>query len=322
MSENVLVTGGCGFIGSCLTKQLIEEGFQVRILDNLLRGSKSNVAGILGDDDVELIRGDVRDREVVDEAVSGVDYVVHLAATNLNRSLSYPQESLTVNVLGTNNVFRAAAEKDVKKILFASSASVYGDSNPPMSERDNPHPKTPYGIGKLTGEYLLKFYADQYDQDYIAYRFFNVYGAGQDTDAYYTSVINVFIKRIARGEPPVIHGSGEQSMDFVNVQDIARALKLGIDSDVTNAIFNVGSGESTSISELAEELINIMDVDIEPRYEPRDVLVSHRRADTKKAEGELDFEAEVSLQEGLTEVVNYVLDDMEDKASKVGDISA
>lgn len=317
MSDTVLVTGGCGFIGSHLVARLVDDGYDVRILDNLLRGEKENVGDLLDDESVELTRGDVRDREVVDDVMEGADYVVHLAATNLNRSVAYPSESLAVNVGGTNNVFRAAAEEGVEKLLYASSASVYGNQDVPMRESDPVQPKTPYGVAKYTGEGLLEFYAEQHDLDYVTYRFFNVYGAGQDTDAYYTSVINVFIERLARGDPPVIHGSGKQSLDFVNVRDIARALSLGIERDVSNERFNVGSGESTTITELAELLIDIMGLDLEPKYEEREVLVSRRRAATDHAASELGFETQVDLEEGLTEVVDYVVGEMEEPAAAV-----
>lgn len=310
MSKTVLITGGCGFIGSRLANQLHDE-YDLRLLDNLLRGEASNLGGLDEQPDVELIRGDIRDREVVDKAVSGVDIVVHLAATNINRSVAYPGEALHVNMIGTNNVFQAAIEQDVEKVLFASSASVYGDQGLPMHEDDKPQPQTPYGISKLAGEYLLDYYDREENLDYVAYRFFNVYGPGQDTDAYYTSVINVFIERLARGEPPVIHGSGEQSMDFVHVDDITLALQKGIETDETNTLYNVGSGESTSISELATLLIDIMGVDVEPEYESRDVLVSHRRASTDRSRERLGFECQKPLREGLSEVVDYVLNEMD-----------
>lgn len=316
MSDTVLITGGCGFIGSSLGSLLVENDYDVRLFDNLLRGTKSNVSDIVDHESVELIRGDIRDREVVDRAVEGVDYVAHLAATNLNRGIEYPSECLQVNVVGTNNVIQSAIEHDVEKVLFSSSASVYGNQDVPMHEDDAVQPQTPYGIAKYAGERLLNFYGDHHDLNYLTYRFFNVYGAGQDTDAYYTSVINVFIKRIARGEPPVIHGSGEQSMDFVNVYDLARAVYLGIERDASNEVLNVGSGESTSIAELAETLIDIMDVDIEPEYEDREVLVSERKASIERAKRELGYETSVSLEEGLSEVVDYVLAGMDDSASR------
>jgi len=186
---------------------------------------------------------------------------------------------------------------------------VYGDQSVPMRESDRPKPQTPYGISKLGLEHLLEFYAGQYDLDFLAYRFFNVYGPGQHTDAYYTNVINVFVERLLAGDPPVVHGSGEQSMDFVHVRDVARALHCGVESDATGEVVNVGSGEMTSISELAETLIDVVGVDVEPTYKDRDVIVSQRRAATEHAESVLGFETEIDLRSGLGEVVDWIASD-------------
>ena len=310
MTNQVLITGGCGFIGSQLAKDLHESSYDIRILDNLHRGKLENLGHLLDQDNVELVRGDIRDHEVVSAAMEGVDYVVHLAATCLNRSVKYPTESLQVNMLGTNTVFNVAINHDVKKIIYASSASVYGEQSIPMSEDDPVSPQTPYGISKYCSELLASFYTEQENTSFVGYRFFNVYGAGQDTDAYYTSVINVFIQRLVNGEPPVIHGSGEQTMDFINVRDISRALYLGIENDIENEVFNIGSGEMTSIADLAEILIDIVGVDVQPQYEDRDVLVSKRQASTKKAEEKLGFTSNVSVREGLEEVVDFVISEM------------
>lgn len=311
MVQSALITGGCGFIGSHLAADLLREGYEVRLLDNLVRGTQENVEDVIDHERLDIYRGDVRDREVLADAMDGVDYVFHLAAMSLNRSTVYPGESLSVNLVGSNNVYQVAIEEGVEKVLSASSASVYGDQGPLMTESDRPDPQTPYGISKLATEHLLEFYAENDDLDYLAYRFFNVYGPGQDTDAYYTSVINVFIKRLVRGDPPVIHGSGEQTMDFVHVRDIARALRLGMERDVSGEVLNVGSGEMTSITELAELLIDIVDDDVKPRYEDRDVLVSKRQASTEKAKELLGFETQVELRDGLEEVVDAVVSSME-----------
>lgn len=311
MTDQVLITGGCGFIGSQLARDLHNRGYSIRIVDNLHRGEPENLGSLLDHDSVELVRGDVRDREIVSAAMEDIDYVVHLAATCLNRSIKYPTESLQVNLLGTNTVFNAAVDHDVKKILYASSASVYGEQSIPMSEDDPVSPQTPYGISKYCMELLADFYAKEEAIPFVGYRFFNVYGAGQDTDAYYTSVINVFVQRLINGDPPVIHGSGEQTMDFINVRDISRALYLGIETDVENEVFNVGSGNMTSIADLAEILIDIVGVDVQPQYKDRDVLVSKRQASIKKAKEKLGFGSEVSIREGLEEVVEFVISEMD-----------
>lgn len=319
--DRVLVTGGCGFIGSNLVRELHHQGYSVSVFDNFHRGDESNLDGI--QDEVEIITGDVRDTAVVEDAMDGADYVFHLAAVCLNRSIEYPTESLHTNIIGTNNVFQAAAKESVERLFYASSASIYGDGSqqaqrktrmtsppsphsegpPPMHEEDLPNPSTPYGAAKLFGEHLCEFYSEFHELDYIAYRFFNVYGPGQHTDAYYTNVINIFIDRLLSGEPPIIHGDGDQTLDFVHVDDIVRALCKGIEADDTNFVVNVGSGKKTTIKELSQILIDITDSNVEPEYKPRDVIAGTRQADTNRAERKLNFETEVPLREGLKTVL-------------------
>jgi len=198
-----------------------------------------------------------------------------------------------------------AADLGIKKVMFASSASVYGNQEIPMRETDRPEPQSPYGTAKLSGEHLLEYYKQHEDLNYTAFRFFNVYGPRQSTDAYYTSVINVFIKRLLNGQSPEIHGTGEQKMDFIHVRDIARGLYLGMESDF-DGIVNLGSGSMTSIAELAEILIDIANVDEQPEYIPRDVIVSERKAATERAKQKLGFETQIGLREGLKEVIEWL----------------
>lgn len=307
MAEKVLITGGCGFIASHLVEELVGEEYELRLLDNMIRGQESNVPDDKSKNaDIEILRGDVRDRDVVEAAVDGVDYVVHLAALSLNRSIEYPHESLTVNTMGSHNVFEASAKEGVKKVLAASSASVYGNQDIPMRETDEMIPKTPYGTSKLASEHLLKFYRDQHGLDSLAYRFFNAYGPRQHTDAYYTSVINVFIQRLLEGEPPVIHGSGEQTMDFIHARDIARGLRLGLENETSVPVVNLGSGQMTSIADLAEILVDIVGSDESPEYVDRDVLVSERKASIERAKEELGFETQIPIREGLEDVVDWM----------------
>lgn len=305
MPDSVLITGGCGFIASHLIEGLADDGYDIRLLDNMFRGTRRNIPDAAREE-VEVLRGDIRNRDVVRAAIEDVEYVVHLAAICLNRSVEYPNESLTVNLIGTNNVFELSAKVGVEKVLFASSASVYGDQSLPMHEDDKPQPQTPYGVSKLAGEHLLDYYSSQHALDSLAYRFFNVYGPRQHTDAYYTSVINVFIERLLNEQPPTIHGSGEQTMDFIHARDIARGLRLGLETDVSNTVVNLGSGEMTSIRELAETLVNIVGADTTPEFEERDVIVSERRASTLRAKDRLGFETEVPIREGLEEVVEWI----------------
>jgi UDP-glucose 4-epimerase len=307
MAQTVLVTGGCGFIASHLVEELAGRDYELRLLDNMFRGRESNVPNVKSKGtDIEILRGDIRDRDVVEVAVDGVDYVVHLAAVCLNRSIEFSHESLTVNTMGSHNVFEASAKEGVEKVLSASSASVYGNQDIPMRETDEMIPKTPYGTSKLACEHLLNFYRDQQDLDSLAYRFFNAYGPRQHTDAYYTSVINVFIQRLLEGEPPVIHGLGEQTMDFIHARDIARGLRLGLETETSVPVVNLGSGEMTSIANLAEILVDIVGSDESPEYVDRDVLVSERKASTERAREELGFETQIPIQEGLEDVVDWM----------------
>ncbi len=304
--ETVLVTGGAGFIGSHLVEKLVERGYYVKVLDVLHRGTLKYIQPLIDKEKVEYIDGDIRYKDAVDKAMKDVDYVYHEAATNINRSVVYPEESFDVNFMGSQVVFKSALDHDVKKVMFASSASVYGQPKVlPMSEDHEKNPITPYCVSKLSSEYLLKFYARS-GLNYVIFRYFNVYGLRQHTDSYYTSVIILFLKRLLRGDPPIIMGDGEQSMDFVNVKDIVRANIMGMESDIENDIFNVGSGKSTTIKELAYMLRDFVGSDIEPEFKPRDVLVKERRADTKKAKEILGFEAEIDIGEGLKEVAEDI----------------
>lgn len=317
MVQKILITGGLGFIGSHLAEKLLteEEDVELYLFDNKFRGEVRNLPPeVQADDAVEIVRGDIRDRDVLQDAMEGCDYVYHLAAVCLNRSMQYPDESLSVNLIGSNNVFQIAAELDVNKLLFASSASIYGNQDIPMSESDLAAPQSPYGTAKLAGENLLNYYNNHHDLDYTAFRFFNVYGPRQSTDAYYTSVINVFIKRLLDEKSPEIHGSGEQKMDFIHVKDIARGLYYGMKRDFTGVV-NLGSGDMTSIEELAKILIDISAVDGEPKYIPRDVIVSERKASTERAKEQLQFESEVNIEDGLRGVYDWLENETTESAT-------
>ncbi len=306
-NKSVLVTGGAGFIGSHLVEELIAKGYSVRVLDVLSRGTLEYIQPLIEKGKVEFINGDIRYKDVVDKAMEGIDYVFHKAATNINRSIAYPEESFDINFRGSHVVFKSALDHDVKKVIFASSASVYGQPKTlPMSENDELNPVTPYCISKLASEYLLKFLT-QFGLEFIVFRYFNVYGLRQHIDAYYTSVIILFLKRLINNKPPVITGNGEQSMDFVNVKDVVQANIMAIESDIKNEVFNIGSGKPTTVKEVAYILTELAGKEIEPMFEPRDVLVTERRADVRKAKALLGFEAQVGIREGLKELVTDVV---------------
>ncbi len=302
--KTVFFTGGAGFIGMHVVPMLLDRGYNVRIFDNMFRGDRDQVAELVATGRVELIDQDVRYGGAVHQAMKGCESVIHFAAVSINKSQADPYESIDINMVGNHNVFAAAADHGVRRLVFASSASVYGDPQKiPMHEDDPLHPLTPYCISKRAGEDLLGFYQRRADLSWLALRFFNVYGEGQKTTAYYTSVINHFVNRLQRGEPPVIDGKGEQSMDFIHVHDIARATVLALESEQDNQPVNVGTGIDTSIATLARILIDAVGVDVQPQFNPRDVLVSRRAADTTRAREVLGFEPTITVEEGMTNLV-------------------
>ncbi|ACQ79441.1 NAD-dependent epimerase/dehydratase [Beutenbergia cavernae DSM 12333] len=302
--RTAFVTGGAGFIGLHVVRQLLEKDYKVRIFDNMFRGDRDAVARLAESGDVELIDQDVRYGGAVHAAMKGATHVVHLAAVSINKSEADPYESIDINTVGAHNVIAAAADHGVERFVLASSASVYGDPKKlPMHEDDELSPLTPYCISKRTGEDLLAYYQRRAGLSWIALRFFNVYGPGQKTTAYYTSVINHFVNRIKNGEPPVIDGKGEQSMDFIHVHDIARAVVLAMESEQSNVPVNVGTGIDTTVADLARILIDAVGADVEPIFNPRDVLVSRRAADTTRAKEVLGFVPEIAVEDGMTELI-------------------
>lgn len=308
MPSTVLVTGGAGFIGSHLVPLLLERGDTVRLLDNMSRGDRARTAQWAATGRVELVEQDVRYGGAVHQAMRGCDEVVHLAAVSINKSEADPFESIDINVVGSNNVFKAAADHGVRRVVFASSASVYGDPETlPMAEDGPLRPLTPYCIAKHTGEQLLDYYARRSSLTWVALRFFNVYGPGQKPTAYYTSVINHFVQRLRNGEPPVIDGEGAQSMDFVHVHDIARAVvaALEVDASRANVPVNIGTGIDTSVAQLARTLIEAVGVDVEPQFRPRQVLVSRRMADISRAREVLGWKPTIDVRTGMQDLVDH-----------------
>jgi UDP-glucose 4-epimerase len=302
--KTVFFSGGAGFIGLHVVPMLLERGYKVRIFDNMFRGDREAIARLAQSGAVELIDQDVRYGGAVHQAMKGCSHVIHFAAVSINKSQSDPYESMDINMIGEHNVFAAAADHGVERLVFASSASVYGDPEKlPMNEDDKLSPLTPYCISKRAGEDLLGFYQRRANLSWIALRFFNVYGPGQKTTAYYTSVINHFVNRLRNGEPPVIDGKGEQSMDFIHVHDIARSVVLALESEQANVPINVGTGIDTSIADLARILIDAVGADVEPVFNPRDVLVSRRAADTTRAKEILGFEPTISVRDGMTDLI-------------------
>lgn len=308
MTQNrtAFVTGGAGFIGLHVVEQLLERDWNVRIFDNMWRGDRDRANELTKTGKVEVVDQDVRSGAAVAAAMKGSSHVIHLAADSINKSVADSYSSVDINIVGSHNVFAAAVDQGVQRVVYASSASVYGDPKKlPMHEDDPLDPLTPYCIGKRTGEDLLRYYERKAGLSWIALRFFNVYGPGQKTTAYYTSVINHFVNRLRRGEPPVIDGAGEQSMDFIHVKDIARAVVLATEAERGGAAINVGTGIDTSVARLARILIDAIGADVEPQFNPRQVLVSRRAADVTRAKEMIGFEYSIPVDEGMTDLIRY-----------------
>jgi UDP-glucose 4-epimerase len=309
--QRCLVTGGAGTIGSTIIDQLVAAGAaEVIVLDNLVRGRRENLAGALASGNVRLVEGDIRDRKLVTGVMSGMDLVFHQAAIRITQCATEPRLALEVLVDGTYEVIEAAVDAGVRKVVAASSASVYGLAEEfPTSERHHPYANdTLYGAAKTFNEGLLRSFAAMRDLDYVALRYFNVYGPRMDIHGLYTEVLIRWMERIAEGQPPLILGDGTQTMDFVFTEDIARANLLAAASDVTDEVFNIGSGTETSLRGLAEMLLHVMgrdDLDLE-FGPPRGVnSVTRRLADVSAAAERLGWKAEVGLEEGLTRLVSW-----------------
>ncbi|MGH8490338.1 MAG: NAD-dependent epimerase/dehydratase family protein [Gammaproteobacteria bacterium] len=308
---SILVTGGCGLIGATTIDLLLQKHSPARIviLDNLARGTIANVERALKDHRVSLVRGDIRDVDLVHKVTRGVDAVIHMAALRITACAAQPREALGVMCDGSFNVLEAAHAAKVKKVVAASSASVYGPADSfPTCEDHHPYKnRTWYGASKIMLEGLLRSFNDMYGLPYVALRYFNVYGPRMDIHGKYTEVLVRWMERIASGQPPLVLGDGRATMDFVYIEDVARSNILALQSDVTDDVFNVASGTETSLDGLAAVLLRVMGSDLEAKYGPeRNVNpVSRRLADTNKATRLLGFKAQVGLEEGLRRLVAW-----------------
>jgi UDP-glucose 4-epimerase len=305
VKEKILITGGAGFIGSHLAHKLVDDGYEAVLLDNLQRGRTEYIDDLVSKKKATFVKGDVRDRKTVFDCMKDAKYVFHEASLCINYCFAHPEECLDVNINGSYNVFKAAKELGVKRVIFASSASVYGNAlHFPTNEDDKLNPLTPYCVSKIAGEYLLRISGVEHN----ILRYFNVYGARQSTDAYYTSVIVNFIKKLTANESPTIHGDGMQTMDFVNVHDIVEANYLAMLTSRANEIYNVASGKSTSVNELFRLLAQLIGSKVEPIYKPFPAtgkLVSRRQADISRLES-IGWKTRVDLKEGLSRLIDDV----------------
>jgi UDP-glucose 4-epimerase len=305
-----VVTGGAGTIGSTLVDQLLDAGAgRVVVLDNLVRGRLANLDDALAGGRTELVRGDIRDRDLVRDVLRGADLVFHQAAIRITQCAEEPRLALEVLVDGTFNVIEAAVDAGVDKLVAASSASVYGLAEHfPTGERHHHHNNdTFYGAAKSFNEGMLRSFRAMRGLDYVLLRYFNVYGPRMDVHGLYTEVLVRWMERIADGQPPLIFGDGQQTMDFVFTSDIARANVLAAASDVREGVYNVGSGTETSLLGLARTLLRVMGSDLEVEHGPERAVngVARRLADVAAARTDLGFEARVPLEDGLRELVEW-----------------
>ena len=299
-----LVTGGAGFIGSNIVKQLLADGHQVTVIDNLLSGYRANLDPF---PQIEFIEADIRDSDAMTRAMQGVEVVFHLAASVGNkRSIDRPIEDAEINVIGTLRVLEAARHAKARKVVFSSSAGIFGELRTlPISEDHPVEPDSPYGATKLAAEKLCLAYAKLYELEAVCLRYFNVYGPNQRFDAY-GNVIPIFVFEILRGNPITIFGDGEQTRDFINVRDVVQAnLRAGRSVGVSGA-FNLGSATRISINNLVERIKAAIDVEPEVRYgPPRPGDVRDSLADISAAQAAFNFQPEADLVEGLREYVEW-----------------
>jgi UDP-glucose 4-epimerase len=314
----ILVTGGAGFVGSHLVAQLLQEDVgEVVVLDNFVRGTPANLDDARRDDRLRVVEGSITDLELLRRVTDGCDAVFHLAALWLHECVHEPRSAIEVNAVGTWNVVEAALAAGVRKLVYSSSASVYGDAlATPMTEEHPFNNRTLYGATKIAGEQFLRAMNEQHGLDWVGLRYMNVYGPRMDYLGTYVSVIMKVLDRIERGEAPVIFGDGSQAYDFVHVADVARANVLALTAGASDEPFNVGTGVQTRIDELVALLLELTGSDLEPEYRPEEqMFVTHRVGSTEKAERLLGFRAEVPLEEGLRSVVAWRQQDQQARAA-------
>jgi UDP-glucose 4-epimerase len=309
-NKRVLITGGAGLVGSHIADLLVkEEVAEIIILDNYTRGRKENLAWAAANGPLVMVEGDIRDRQLLADIMPGVDVVFHQAAIRITQCAQEPRLALEVLADGTFNVLEAAVNANVKKVVAASSASIYGMAEDfPTTESHHPYNnRTFYGAAKTFNEGMLRSFYDMYGLDYVALRYFNVYGPRMDIYGVYTEVLIRWMERIANNQPPLIFGDGKQTMDFVYIEDIARANICAAKADVTDEVFNIASGTETSLNDLALSLAKVMGSNLKPEYGPERKVnpVQRRIADVNKAKELIDFTTTVSLEAGLEKLVSW-----------------
>lgn len=304
--KNVVVTGGAGFIGSHLAEELVDRGYHVTIVDDLSTGKLENIAGFLElkKDNVEFVRGSIIDLPLLQKLFQGVEYVFHQAAlARVPRSIDDPLSTNEVNITGTLNVLLAARDNKVRKVIYAASSSVYGDSPTLPQREDMPtNPLSPYALTKLAGEYYCNIFRQIYGLSTVSLRYFNVYGSRQDPHSQYATVIATFILRVSQNLPPTIFGDGEQSRDFTFIEDAVQANILAAENNA-EATYNIGGGRTTTINQLAQLILGLMGKDLPPVHDkPRPADPRHTLADISRAQG-FGYEPKWTLENGLREII-------------------
>ncbi|MEK9704163.1 MAG: NAD-dependent epimerase/dehydratase family protein [Deltaproteobacteria bacterium] len=313
-NAKILVIGGAGFIGSFVVSELLKTDVaEVVIYDNFARGKTSNVANSLQDPRCRLYPngGDVRDVDLLNDAMQGMDGVIHLAAMWLLHCKYFPRTAFHVNIEGTFNVLEACVQNNIKRLVYSSSASVYGDAvEVPMTEEHPFNNRNFYGATKIAGEAMCRAYHDRYGLSYVGLRYMNVYGPHQDQTAAYTGVIPIMLNKIDANEPPVINGDGSQAYDFIDVEDVGRCNVLALQSKATDEFYNVGTGIQTSIRELCNTILELKQSKLEVTYNPYSAddarrMVQNRIGCPKKAQQDLGFTYQYDLRTGLQRLIDW-----------------
>lgn len=307
-NSRILVIGGAGFVGSHIVDQLVcENAGEIIVADNFVRGKRENLDEAAGDSRVRIVETDITDYEQLCDLMTGCDYVFHLAALWLHECVHHPRDAVKVNIGGTFNVIEAAHKTGIRKVVYSSSASVYGDALfTPMTEDHPFNNRTMYGATKIAGEQMFRAFYEQHKLNYLALRYMNIYGPRMDDKGTYVSVIVKVLDRIDQGQRPVVFGDGSQAYDFIHVKDVARANILALKSEATDDAVNVGTGVKTSINQLVERLIQLTGTSIKPEYRPQaEMFVTNRVGSTKKAHEVLGFAPTIDWWEGLQTVVDW-----------------
>jgi UDP-glucose 4-epimerase len=308
--KRMLVIGGAGFIGSHLVDELVTTNVgEIVVYDNFSRGTHENLAEAMKDPRVKVfsLGGDITQTDVLDEAMKGVDGVFHLAALWLLHCHEYPRSAFEVNIRGTFNVLEACVANHVQRLVYSSSASVYGDAvEIPMAEEHIYNNRTFYGATKIAGEHMCRAFSERYGLNYVGLRYMNVYGPRQDYKGAYMAVIMKVLDRLDKGLPPVIYGDGSQEYDFVSVPDAARANVQAMQADVSDRFYNVGSGLGTTVKALVEMILDLTESDLHIHYEPAgQTFVTKRIGDPGKAARELGFRTSIDLRDGLKRLIAW-----------------